>query len=42
VGGSCKHGNERSGSLKCLEVGKRTLGRPRRRWVNIKTDLGEI
>jgi hypothetical protein len=43
VDGSRKHGNEPSGSLKCWEVGKRTLERPRRRWVdNIKTDLREI
>jgi hypothetical protein len=43
VEGSCEHGDEPSGSLECWEVGKRPLGRPRRRRVdNIKIDLREI
>jgi hypothetical protein len=48
MNGACswKGGGEKKNAYMLLvknPEGKRTLGRPRRRWVdNIKTDLGEI
>jgi hypothetical protein len=42
MGGSCSTNGEKRSAYRML-VGKRPLGRPRRRWVNnIKMDLGEV
>jgi hypothetical protein len=46
MGGACKTNGEKRNAYRILvenTVGKRPLGRPRRRWVdNIRMDLGEV
>jgi hypothetical protein len=46
MGGPCSTNGEKRNAYRLLvgkPVGKRPLGRPRRRWVdNIKMDLGEV
>jgi hypothetical protein len=46
INGSCSTNGEKRNAYRLLVrklVGKRPLGRPRRRWVdNIKMDLGEV
>jgi hypothetical protein len=42
MGGPCSTNGEKRNAYRLL-VGKRPLGRPRRRWVdNIRMDLGEV
>jgi hypothetical protein len=42
MGGPCSTNGEKRNSYRLL-VGKRPLGRPRRRWMdNIRMDLGEV
>jgi hypothetical protein len=42
MGGSCSTNGEKRNVYRLL-VGKRLLGRPRRRWVdNIRVDFGEV
>jgi hypothetical protein len=46
MGGACKTNGEKRNAYRLLvekPVGRRPLGRPRRRWVdNIRMDLGEV
>jgi hypothetical protein len=46
MGGPCSSNGEKRNAYRLLvgkPVGKRPLGRPRRRWVdNIRMDLGEV
>jgi hypothetical protein len=46
MGGPCSTNGEKRNAYRSLmgkPEGKRTLGRPRRRWVdNIRMDLGEV
>jgi hypothetical protein len=46
MGGSCSANGEKRNAYRLLvgkPEGKRSLGRPRRRWVNnIRMDLGEV